>query len=155
MSEQGEWVGEVLRTFDAYQVIRKYKTLQEGIKHLRNPFWSSSAKPLVMRLMINDCVRAEIDGKLLLLQVLKINSSGSITFIKPNETNINARYTAKLAAQKAQKSGDDYNPSELEDSFFQQALSASSLQTSKARAVFISPIGELHDPGWKRISSSI
>jgi CRISPR-associated endonuclease Csn1 len=148
-SETGEWAGEVLRTFDAYQVIRNFKNVAEGVKRLRNPMTTLSGKPLVMRLMIGDCIRAEIDGNVLLLQVLKINSSGSITFIKPNETNIGARYTAKLAAQKAQTNHEPYDSWALNDPFFQRAFSANSLQSNKARQVTISPIGELRDSGFR------
>lgn len=148
-TEDGEWVGEVLRTFDAYQIVRQFKTTQEGIYRLRNPKISASEKQLIMRLMINDCIRAEIDNELLLLQVLKINGSGSITFIKPNEANISARYRAKLAAQKANKNNGLFDQRALDDDFFQKALSAQSLHIAKARQVVISPIGEMSDPGFK------
>jgi CRISPR-associated endonuclease Csn1 len=107
-----------------------------------------SGKPLIMRLMINDYIRLKVDGDApLLLQVLKINSSGSITFIKPNETNISARYAAKLAAQKAQKNGEPYDALALNDSFFQKAFSAASLQSCKARQVAVSPIGFVRNRG--------
>lgn len=149
MTETGEWIGEVLRTFDAYQVVRKFKKVADGIRHLRNPKMTVSGNPLIMRLMINDYIRAKVDEEVLLLQVLKINSSGSITFIKPNETNISARYTAKLAAQKAQKNREPYDEHALNDSFFQKAFSAASLQTCKARQVAISPIGLVRDRGCK------
>ena len=102
-----------------------------------------------MRLMINDYICATIDGGDLLLRVLKINSSGSITFVKPNETNISARYAEKLAAQKAKREGIFFNDAAFNDEFFQKALSAESLMTAKARRVTISPIGELRDPGFK------
>lgn len=104
-----------------------------------------------MRLMINDYIRVKLDGNEdpLLLQVLKINSSGSVTFVKPNETNISARYTAKLAAQKAQREFQNYDADALNDEFYQKALSAQSLKDMKARKVTVSPIGELHDPGFK------
>ena len=138
-----------MRTFDAYQIVSSFTTQAEGIKNLRNPHLSSDEKPLAMRLMINDYIRATIDGQELLLQVLKINSSGSITFIKPNETNISARYSAKLAAQKSKREGLEYEDAAFSDEFFQRALSADSLMTAKARRVTISPIGELNDPGFK------
>ncbi len=147
--ETNRWQGDVLRTFDAYKIVSSFQTAAEGIKHLRDPRLSSDEKPLAMRLMINDYIRATIDGQELLLQVLKINSSGSITFIKPNETNISARYSAKLAAQKSKREGLAFNEAAFSDEFFQRALSADSLMTAKARRVTISPIGELNDPGFK------
>lgn len=145
----GTWGGKVLRTFDAYQVVKKFSSVKEGVRHLRNPGKSLCGNSLVMRLMIADYIRAEIDGELLLLQVLKINSSGSVTFIKPNETNISARYASKLAAQKHQRDGLPFDANALTDNFFQKALSAESLMLAKARQVTISPIGELRDPGFK------
>ena len=147
--ERGKWQSNVLRTFDAYQIVSSFPSQAEGIKNLRNPHLSSDDKPLAMRLMINDYIRAIIDGQELLLQVLKINSSGSITFIKPNETNISARYSAKLAAQKSKREGLEYEDAAFSDEFFQRALSTDSLMTAKARRVTISPIGELNDPGFK------
>ena len=147
--ETNRWQGDVLRTFDAYKIVSSFQTAAEGIKHLRDPRLSSDEKPLAMRLMINDYIRATIDGQELLLQVLKINSSGSITLIKPNETNISARYSAKLAAQKSKREGLAFNEAAFSDEFFQRALSADSLMTAKARRVTISPIGELNDPGFK------
>jgi len=84
-----------------------------------------------------------------LLCVLKINSTGAITFVLHNESNISARYTAKLAAQKAQREGKPFNASALEDNFFQKSISPDSLRGFKARRVTISPIGELRDPGFK------
>lgn len=149
LSESGDWVGEVLRTFDAYQIVKKCKSIHEGFKLLRNPYWAASARPLVMRLMINDYIRAEVENKIMLLQVLKINGSGSITFISPSDANVSGRYNAQLAAQKAYKKGDAYNQAALEDKFFQKAMSAQSLRSAKARAVVVSPIGELKDPGFK------
>lgn len=148
-SETGEWIGEVLRTFDAYQVMRSFKKVADGLKHLRNPKKTITGKSLIMRLMINDYIRIKVDeGEPLLLQVLKINSSGSITFIKPNETNISARYTAKLAAQKAQMNQEPYDSWALNDSFFQKAYSAASLQACKARQVSVSSIGVVRDSGF-------
>lgn len=102
-----------------------------------------------MRLSIDDTIRIEIDGMTEILQVLKINSSGSITFIKANETNIPNRYTAKLAAQKLAAEGKAFNEDALNDDFFQKAISATSLRDLKARRITISPVGELRDPGFK------
>ena len=144
-----EWDSNVLRTFDAYQVVQSANTRDEGIARLRNPTLAMNGQPLVMRLMIDDYIRAEIDGELTLLQVLKINSTGSTTFDKPNETNISARYAAKLAAQKAKINDAPYDQWVLNDDFFQRAFSSASLKAAKARRVTISPIGELHDPGFK------
>ena len=147
--ENGNWAGSVLSTYDAYKIVSSFKVAHEGIKHLRNPGRAGGGEPLAMRLMINDYICATIEGGDLLLRVLKINSSGSITFVKPNETNISARYAEKLAAQKARREGNFFNDAAFNDEFFQKALSAESLMAAKARRVTISPIGELRDPGFK------
>lgn len=148
-TETDAWDSTVLRTFDAYQLVRNHPTLAEGIRQLRSPHRATNGRSLVMRLMINDYIRIKIDNELLILQVLKINSSGSVTFIKPNETNISARYSLKLAAQKAARDGNTFDEGALNDIFFQRAFAAQSLREVKARRVTISPIGELHDPGFK------
>lgn len=148
-TETGTWDSTVLRTFDAYQVIRDCPTVELGIKKLRDPHRATNGQPLVMRLMINDYIRIKPAADRLVLQVLKINSSGSITFIKPNETNISARYSLKLAAQKSAKEGAPCDEGALNDVFFQKAFGAQSLRDVEARRVTISPIGELHDPGFK------
>jgi CRISPR-associated endonuclease Csn1 len=149
------WEGEVIPTFKAYEFVREFKKQNQGSTErqafaaLRSPTRSVTGKPLVMRLSIDDTIRIEIDGMTEILQVLKINSSGSITFIKANETNIPNRYTAKLAAQKLAAEGKAFNEDALNDDFFQKAISATSLRDLKARRITISPVGELRDPGFK------
>ena len=143
------WEGQVLSTFEAYQIMRRYPTRDQGLRYLRNKHVGSNGESLVMRLSIGDCIATQLDGETKILQVLKINSSGSITFIRPNETNISARYTAKLAAQKHEKANEPFDKNALNDTFFQQAFSANSLFENQARRVTISPIGELRDPGFK------
>lgn len=149
------WEGEVIPTFKAYETVRQFKKLnqdsseQQVLRALRSPIQTITGKPLVMRLSINDTIRAEIEGTTETLQVLKISSSGSITFIRVNETNIPNRYAAKLAAQKLAADGKDFDIDALNDNFFQKAISAASLRDLKARRVTISPIGELRDPGFK------
>lgn len=149
------WEGEVIPTYKAYEYMRGYKqehracTVEQAFAALRSPTRSISGKPLVMRLSIDDTIRAEIDGTVETLQVLKINSSGSITFIRANETNIPGRYSAQLAAKKLAAEGKEYDSVALNDDFFQKAFSAGSLRELKARRITISPIGELSDPGFK------
>ncbi len=147
--ENGSWEGEVIPTYQAYQLVSQSKTLREGIARLRDPKISISGRELIFRLSINDNIRCEVEGKSIVLQVLKISSAGSITLIRPNETNVSARYAAKLAAQKAKAEGSVYDQQALDDVFFQKAFSAKSLQQSKARRVTISLIGDLRDPGFK------
>lgn len=136
------WQSAVLSTFDAYQVIKN-----KGLEQLQQPTQSQNEKPLVMRLIINDCIRAQIDGEIVTLRVLKM--SNDITFVKHNETNIPARYAAKLKAQKDKKEEREYDTQAYNDHFFQKAISADALRKYHARRVTISPIGELRDPGFK------
>lgn len=149
------WDGEVNPTYKAYEFARKFKKLHHGctdgavFEALRSSTHSLSKKPLVMRLSIDDTIRAEINGTTETLQVLKINSSGSITFIRINETNIPNRYTEKLAAQKLKEQGKEFDSDALNDEFFQKAISASNLHELKARRVTVSPIGDLRDLGFK------
>jgi CRISPR-associated endonuclease Csn1 len=149
------WEGEVIPTYKAYEFIQSFKrqhrecTEKQAVAALRSSTRSITGKQLVMRLSIDDTIRVEIDGVTETLQVLKINSSGSITFIRVNETNIPNRYSAKLAAQKLAVEGKAFDKDTLNDEFFQKAISANSLRELKARRVSISPIGELHDLGFK------
>lgn len=143
-TEQGLWDAEVIERYRAYQVAAK-----RGVSRLRHKTLSLCDRPLVMRLLIDDVIQAEIEGTYLLLKVLKINSTGDVTFVLHNETNISARYSDKLAAQKNQKAGKPFDNAALNDIFFQKKMSPGSLRSSKARRVTISPIGELHDPGFK------
>lgn len=125
-NEKGKWEGEVISTFDAYQFVR-----QHGIERLRHPSLSMSEKPLVMRLTKYDNLRLIHDGTLILFQVVSINSAGRLTLASHQEANTDAR--------NRNKEGD----------WRYTYKQAGSLQTSKARMVTISPIGELHVHGFK------
>jgi len=124
-NEKGKWKGEVISTFDAYQLVRKY-----GVSRLRHPTVSVSEKPLVMRLMINDTVRLEINGQVRTMRVATLDINGRILMAGINEANADARNRAK------------------ENEFSYLSKRAGSMQTAKARRVTISPIGELRDPGF-------
>ncbi len=143
-TEQGAWSAEVIERYRAYQI-----AATSGAGRLRHATLSLSNQPLVMRLLIDDVICAEIESTCLLLKVLKINSSGAITFVLHNETNVGARYIEKLAAQKNQKMGKPFNAVALVDEFFQKSISPASLKSFKARRITISPLGELRDPGFK------
>ncbi len=124
-NDKGKWEGEVISTFEAYQLVR-----QGGVKRLRHPTLSCSGRPLVMRLMIDDFVKIEIDSKMTVLRIASINTAGRISLAEHREANVDARnrdsdgmwrYTYKQAG---------------------------SLQKALGRRVSISPIGELRDPGF-------
>lgn len=129
-NENGKWRGEVVSTYQAYQVIRQFGEV-EGLKRLRDPAFCQSGKPLVVRLMINDCVRMKLDDGDKIMRVVKIGINGSIFFAAHNEANVNARNTDK------------------EDSFAYVSKTAGSLQVAKGRRVTVSEIGNLRTPGFK------
>jgi CRISPR-associated endonuclease Csn1 len=125
-NDKGKWEGEVISTFAAYQVVREF-----GADRLRHPSLSISGKPLVMRLVIDDIVRMEIQGKEQTMRMVKVAGSGQIWFAPVCEANVDARNRDKA------------------DAFTYTSKMAGSLQTAKARRATISPIGELRDPGFK------
>jgi CRISPR-associated endonuclease Csn1 len=124
--KKGKWQGEVISTFDAYQLVRKY-----GTARLRHTTLSISEKPLVMRLMAGDCVRLEVDGRLRTMRVATLSANGQIFMADTNEANVDARNRDK------------------EDLFSYVSKSAGSLYKAKGRRITISPIGELRDPGFR------
>ena len=123
-NEKGKWEGEVVSTFDAYQIARTH-----GTEKLRSKCTSFTGKPLVMRLMINDIVVLSIDNVEKVLRLTYLASAGTMAFAECHEANVDKRIRSK----------------ELSYIF----KTAGSLQKSKGRRVTISPIGELKDTGFQ------
>lgn len=123
-NEKGKWEGEVISTFEAYQLVR-----QHGVARLRHPKVSVSGRPLVMRLMIGDSVKLEHDGRNREVRIAYANSAGTLAFCDLHEANVDKRTRAKELSYLFKTGG--------------------SLQKSNARRITISPIGELHDPGFR------
>jgi CRISPR-associated endonuclease Csn1 len=128
--EKGKWRGDVISTYQAYQIVRQLGEA-EGIKRLRHPRLSQQEKTLVMRLMINDLVALEIDGRPRIMRVAVISQNGQIFFSDHNEANVDARNRDK------------------EDAFKYVSKMAGSMQSVKGRQVTVSEIGDLRDPGFK------
>ncbi|MFN4290980.1 MAG: type II CRISPR RNA-guided endonuclease Cas9 [Permianibacter sp.] len=124
-TESGRWQGEVISTFQAYQITRT-----DGENRLRDPHHSLSGKALVMRLMIDDCLRLELDGQTITMRVANISSNGQIFMCELHEANVDKRNRDKA------------------DAFSYISKMAGALQTAKGRRISISPIGELRDPGF-------
>lgn len=122
-NDKGKWEGEVISTFQAYQLVR-----QGGIARLRHPALSCSGRPLVMRLMIDDVVILAIDGKKEILRVAYMASAGTIALIACHEANVDKRTRSKELAYVFKTAG--------------------SLQKAQGRRGTISPTGELRDPGF-------
>ena len=128
--EKGEWSGDVISTFDAYQVVRQFGEAG-GIKRLRHPILSQSGKPLVMRLMMDDLVKFDTDTGMRTMRVVKIGGNGQIFFAEHQESNVDARNKDKS------------------DRFKYASKTAGSLRKARGRRVIISEIGNLRDPGFK------
>jgi len=126
-NEKGKWEGEVVSTFEAYQIVR-----QHGLSKLRHPTVSISNKQLVMRLLIDDIVKLNIPNNSKYVgRIATISGNGQIFMAPHNEANVDARNRNK------------------EDSFSYISKYAGSLQKANGRRVTISPIGELKDPGFQ------
>jgi len=128
--EKGKWSGDVISTFQAYQVIQRLGEA-DGLKQLRNPTLSQSGQPLVMRLMINDLVRLVVDGTIRTMRVTVIKGNGQVSMCDQNEANVDSRNRDKT------------------DAFAYTTKTAGSLQKAKGRRVTVSEIGDLRDPGFK------
>lgn len=125
-NEKGKWEGEVISTFDAYQLVRKH-----GADRLKDHVLSVSGRPLVMRLMKDDSIRLMTDERLITARVCWIRTDTRIAFASTTEANVDARNRDKT------------------DSLNYIVKTASILQKLQARRVTISPTGELHDSGFK------
>lgn len=125
-NEKGKWEGEVISTFKAYQYAKAL-----GKDRLCHPHLSVSNKPLIMRLMKNDVVRMDVNGKIQNMLVIKIPSNGQVFMAGIREANSDARNK------------------DTHDSFAYISKTAGTLQKASARRITISPIGELRDPGFK------
>ena len=126
-NEQGKWEGDVISTFKAYGIMRA-----AGWAQLRNPMQGQNGQPLVMRLVMGDSVRLEVDGREQTMRIVKINGNNGQIYMAPvHEANVDARNSDK------------------QDAFAYTSKYAGSMQKGKARQVTISPMGELRDPGFQ------
>ena len=124
-NEKGKWQGEVITTYEAYQIIRKYGE-EEGWKRLRDPRQSQSGKPLVMRLMKNDLIMIMVNGTRTLMRLCKMKQSNKqMVFAPHNEANVDVRNSDK------------------NDAFQYVTKTPGSLQKADARYVTVSPIGDM------------
>ena len=129
-NDKGQWEGEVVSTFEAYQLVRKH-----GLARLRDPALSASGKPLVMRLMKDDVVRLTVDDIPNLYRVCWVRTDTRLAFAKIHEANVDAR--------DRDKSSD----------FSYIVKSASVLMTLKARDLVVSPIGEIRESRWTSLKA--
>lgn len=125
-NDKGKWEGEVISTFEAYQLVR-----QHGLARLRHPTLSVSGRPLVMRLMLNDTLRLSVNGVVRTMRLATLSGSGQMFMCDVHEANVDARNRNKS------------------DGFAYTSKYAGSLQKSNGRPASISPVGELRDAGFK------
>jgi CRISPR-associated endonuclease Csn1 len=124
-TEGGKWASEVVSTFQAYQIVRR-----EGVCRLRNTRLSLSGKPLIMRLLIGDTLRLEINDQTETVRVQKLGGNGQIFLAPLQEANVDARNRDST------------------DTFSFISKMVGSLRTAKGRRVTICPIGGVNDKGF-------
>lgn len=129
-NDKGKWQGDVISTFQAYQIIREHGET-EGLKKLRNPAESLYGKPLVMRLMIDDLVKLKVNGREPMMRIAKISGNGQIYMSDHNEANVDTRNRDK------------------DDPFSYISKYPGSLQKARGRRITTSEIGDLRDTGFK------
>jgi CRISPR-associated endonuclease Csn1 len=128
--EKGKWEGEIVTTYDAYQIIRNLGR-HKGLATLRSSGLSITGKPLAMRLQNGDAMKMVIDNRLRLMRVVKMGSNGQIFFAEHQEANVSDRNANK------------------QEAFAFVSKYAGSLQKTNARRVTVSLLGEVTDPGFK------
>jgi CRISPR-associated endonuclease Csn1 len=125
--EKGKWQGNVISTFRAYLIVRT-----SSLKQLRQTTQGQNGQPLLMRLVIGDVVKMEVEGTEQLMRFVRVSANnGQMVFAAIQEANVDTRNRDK------------------QEQFQYITKLAGSLQKTKARRVTISPIGELRDPGFK------
>jgi CRISPR-associated endonuclease Csn1 len=88
--ESGKWQSEVISTFGAYQIARR-----EGPQRLRDKHTAQNGRPLVMRLMRNDCISLASRSEKMIFKICKLGSNGSIFLAELIESNVDARVRNK------------------------------------------------------------
>lgn len=125
--EKGRWRSTVITTFEAHRIVRENGGGAAGLRRLRHPALAQGGQPLVMRLVNGDMLRMTCDGRVMTLQVCKIDCSGAIHVAGHNEANIRARKDAGDPTLLYLKS------------------SASAFQKGGARRITVSPAGFVND----------
>jgi CRISPR-associated endonuclease Csn1 len=123
--DKGKWQSSVISTFDAHRIAREQKP-----ERLRHPTLAQNGKSLVMRLMGGDCVFLTHEGKARLMRLVTASGAGRLSLVDVNEANVDARMR------------DPHDP------FAYVFKMASTMQSSKARRVTLSEIGDVRDPGF-------
>lgn len=141
----GKWIAEVVTAFEAQQFVAAEaarlrragvaaeQALHNAVTMLRNRRQSMNGSPLVMRLTKGDCLRLEVGGVPHVVCVVKMRADRNlVTLAGIHEANLDERLKGK-----------DERPLYMED------VSANVLFRHRARAITVSPVGDLRDPGFK------
>lgn len=124
----GRWAGEVISTFDANQP--EYLAFMKDKKRFRRQ--SFSGQPLVMRLSSNDTIAIEDQGERRVMRLVKVSTAKQMYYAEHFEGNVDARNSDK------------------DDCFQMLSINPGPLSTKwKARRVFVDPLGNVLDPGFR------
>lgn len=115
LNEKGKWEGEVISTFQAYQLAREDKNWWQRLK-------GQQGQTLLMRLRKGDYLQFEHNEKVIIAQIVKF-TPGTLALAEHNEANVDARTRDK------------------EDELKYIFKSPSSLQKANAKRVTVSPSG--------------
>ena len=122
--DKNKWVGEVVSTYRAYEIIRKHGETA-GEKKLHDDKLTLSEKPLFVRLHKGDFVRLRVNDETTIYRLSVIKSDGSLLFCQHNEANVDARNRDK------------------KETFSYLQKSAGALKKIWKGAVTVSPIGQV------------
>jgi len=125
--DNGKWDGEVITSFEANQ--RNYKAFRKDVEEFQKQ--SIRGRSLVMRLSTNDTIAIDENGVRRLLRVVKLGE-GQIALADLHE-----------AGALKERHNDP------KDHFRYVLKSPAPLQKLEARQVWITPLGYVHDPGFK------
>jgi len=116
MNEKGKWTGEVITTYDAYQLSRKDKNWWKNLT-------GRNGQKLIMRVRKNDYLQIEHEGKTHIVQVNQV-TPGKVIMSEHFEANVDARTR---------------NTYEGDDPMKYILKSPGSLQNAKSKCVTVSP----------------
>lgn len=120
--EKGKWKGDVISTFQAYQVIRELGE-EQGWKRLRSKSKTQCGKPLTMRLMINDLLKMTVDEKTAVFRVCQIKANTQLVLADSTASNVDSRNRDKT------------------DPFSYVTKTAGALKATGAKHVTVNPLG--------------
>ena len=69
--DNGKWDGEIISTYDAYQLARSHKPKFAGDEWWRTPI-GRNGKKLIMRIRKNDCLEIDFEGRRAIVKVYKM-----------------------------------------------------------------------------------